>query len=112
VALQFYRYVGSQVEADQIVNARQIQTISPLGTWWTTDRFDTALEAQQALGLMNTPLYRVGPVDAIQMPPFDVVPLRPVAPAFNMPGGGIEGCTSGAVLLFGLYEYAAGSYRL
>jgi hypothetical protein len=108
--LHFYRYVGSQAEAEQIARERRIQSNSASGTWWTTDRYDDPEVARFALSLNNFPLFRVGPIDSAMMPPFDVVELRPVAAWADRAGGGVEGCTSFPVLLFGLYEYASTGY--
>ncbi len=46
------------------------------------------------------------------MPIFDIIPLRTVAPAHNMPGGGNEACTRGIVYLYGIYNFDTNQYDL
>lgn len=108
----FYRYVGSQKEMDDIANRRAIRSSNPQGTWYTPDRFESAQEARERLALGSEPLYRVGPIPADEIPDFDVVPLRPVGYVdVGRPGGAVEGCTSGTVYLFAVWDFPAHGFR-
>lgn len=112
--IEFYRYISMKEEVNQIHREKKIKTINSKaeGTWFTIIRYDESDEAQKMLSLPNKPTYRIGPVPAEQMPSFDVIPLRHVAPAHGQPGGGIEACTSGEIRIFGLYNFDKVSYEI
>ena len=93
-----YRYVDD-AEKDSIDGGGIIQSKSGL-TWFTPDRYDTAADAEKFLALPSPRNWRVGPIPSDEMPDFDKVPLRPIAPAHGQPGGGVECATSHPVYLF------------
>ena len=96
----FYRYVDDVEEA--VIRAMGMIAPAPssLSKWYTPDRYDTGLEAQQYLALRNTPTYRIGPIPSDEIPDPDHVQLRVVAPAFGQPGGGLEVATTKTHYLF------------
>ncbi|MDI6815515.1 MAG: hypothetical protein QMC90_05530 [Dehalococcoidales bacterium] len=107
--VMFYRYISHPGEVKQIRNERKIKSANPQGTWFTTVRYKDPDEAQRKLALSKAPTHRVGPISADEMPDFDI-PLRPVAPANNQPGGGVEARIKGEVWIFGLYEFKGDIY--
>ena len=98
----YYRYVGD-AEKKSIEDEGTIQSKYAL-TWFTPDRYDSAVEAKKCLALSSPPNWRIGPVPSGEMPDFDKVPLRPVAPANGEPGGGVECATSRPVYLFKMVQ--------
>lgn len=94
----YYRYVDD-AEKNSIDQSGFIQSKSGL-TWFTPARYDTATDAQKFLALPFLRNWRVGPIPSDEMPDFDKVPLRPVAPAHGHPGGGVECATSHPIYLF------------
>ena len=104
----FYRYVGPQ-EANDIAQRHVIKSGSGI-TWFTPNRYDAAATAQRDLALQAIPTHRVGPIPADELPDLDATSLRPVAPAFGFPGGGVEGATTVETHLFGIMGLATGSH--
>lgn len=103
--LLFYRYV-SEREMESIRRTRTVRSSSRKGTYWTTQPINDADEAVRRLALYNRPRFRIGPISGDEMPDFDVQPIKPVAyvdPA--RPGWDVEGCTSGTVYLFGVWDF-------
>ncbi len=94
----YYRYVHDG-EKNSIEDSGMIRSKSGL-TWFTPDRYETAAEAEKFLALPSGRNWRVGPIPSDEMPDFDKVPLRPVAPANGQPGGGVECATSLPIYLF------------
>lgn len=110
----FYRYISYQPEVDQIINERKVQSTNPktqYATWYAPTRYDDSKKAQRELSLKNEPTHRVGPIPSDKMPDFEIG-LRPVAPAFGQPGGGIEACTKLPIWLFGLWNFQENSWDL
>ena len=93
----YYRYVDD-VEKDYIEDSGMIRSKSGF-TWFTPDRYGTAADAEKFLALSSARNWRIGPIPSDEMPDFDKVPLRTVAPAHGQPGGGVECATSHAVYL-------------
>jgi hypothetical protein len=104
----FYRYVSSNRELQQLREKRLIRTANPHGggrTYFTNERIDDPAFAQMLLALPKTPLYRVGPIPADEMPVFDVLNAQRVQPGYAQPGGGLEYCTTEPLFVFGWYDY-------
>lgn len=98
--VMFYRYTDD-TEAEEIKKSNRIEP-APNQTckWFTPDRYDTGAEAQRFLAIRYTPTCRVGPIPSDELPDFDHIPLRVVAPAHRQPGGGLEAATTQIVHLF------------
>jgi hypothetical protein len=112
--VEFYLYIfdpEGNKEVKQIREKRKIKTANPKaqGTWFTTTRYDKPNKAQRELALSEEPTHRVGPIRADEMPDF-TIPLRPVAPANNQPGGGVEVQVKDEIWIFGLYDFKDGKY--
>lgn len=110
----FYRYISYPPEVNQVTRQRKVQSTNPktqYATWYTPTRYDDPQMAQQELALSGLPTHRVGPIPADEMPSFDIG-LRPVAPAFGQPGGGVEARTKSPVWLFGLWNFQSSSWNL
>jgi len=110
----FYRYISYQQEVNQVVHERKVQSTNPrtrYATWYTPARYDDPIRAQKELALTSPPTHRLGPIPADEMPDFDI-DLRPVAPAFGQPGGGVEARTRLPLWLFGLWDFANGRWEL
>lgn len=110
MAVQFYRYISYQPEVDQITKERKIRSTNPTtgyATWYSSLRLDDPLEAQRFLALKYQPTHRIGPLASSDLPNFNVVPLRPIAPLHGQPGGGVEACTNDPVYLTGLWDFGA-----
>ena len=110
--MPFYRYFDSELEAEQIMRERRIQSLNPQGTWWTTYRFDDPVVAETQLSLPSRPRFRAGPIPDAVMPPFNAIALRPVAGYFGHPGGALEGQTAEPVWLSGLYSFDRDAFVL
>lgn len=109
-----YRYISHPAEVTQVVDERKVQSTNPqtqYATWYTPARYDNPAMVQQELALFRQPTHRVGPIPADDMPDFDIG-LRPVAPAFGQPGGGVEARTKSPVWLFGLWDFPNRSWDL
>ena len=63
-------------------------------TYFTEEHITSAREAERRLSLPRRPKYRIGPIPATAMPPFDAVGDRSADPAFGHRGGGHECATS------------------
>jgi len=98
----YYRYLDD-AEKNSIDDKGVILSRSGL-TWFTPDRYETAAEAEKFLALASARKWRIGPIPSDEMPDFDTVPLRPVAPAHGQPGGGVECATSHPIYLFKVVE--------
>lgn len=107
----FYRYVNNSEKQD-IVDNRKIQSRNPIGTYFTSNRFEVSSETQRFLSLRTTPEYRVGPIAVCVMPVFDIVSLRITPPAYGQPGGGTEACTSHPVYIFGVFNFNHNIYEM
>jgi len=114
VPVVFYRYISYQPEVDQVICERKVQSTNPktqYATWYTPTRYDNPTKAQQELALNKPPTHRIGPILGDEMPDFDIG-LRPVAPAFSQPGGGVEARTKSSVWLFGLWNFNKRQWEL
>jgi len=100
--VHFYGYV-SNLESQFIRSESRIQSKSGV-TYYTTDFYEAAPEAQQKLALDFPPDSRVGPIPADEMPDFDAVPLKSVDPdpLNGQPGGGVEAATTSILRLFAI----------
>lgn len=95
--VEFYRYIDD-FEAALIIRTKKLEGRGGV-TWYTPGMHDLADDAQKYLAMSYRPTHRVGPIPADEMPPFDI-PLRPVAPANNQSGGGVEARTDKPKRLF------------
>ncbi|OGF58604.1 MAG: hypothetical protein A2Y62_08010 [Candidatus Fischerbacteria bacterium RBG_13_37_8] len=112
--IECYRYISQQVEKDQIINERKIQSINAAtnyATWYTITRYDDENTAQQELALPLIPSFRIGPIRLDEMPNLSIL-FRSVAPAFGQPGGGIEVMTELPIWLFGLWDFGSNIWIL
>lgn len=111
---EFYRYISHPIEVQQIIERRIVRTTNPFvsGTWYTPSRYENPQGAQQYLSLPDEPTNRVGPIPIQKIRYFNIVQLRIVGPAYGQPGGGLEGCTTSIVYLFGLFNFSSGDFIL
>ncbi|MFX1277082.1 MAG: hypothetical protein ACFFBP_21085 [Promethearchaeota archaeon] len=112
--INFYRYISDDEEKRNIIENRQIKTLNKKVrcTWFTTHRYETSEKAKNLLALPLTPKFRIGPIPVQNMPELDKIDLRPVAPAYEQPGGGIEACARDSLDIFGLYNFSNQNYEL
>jgi hypothetical protein len=71
-------------------------------TFYTVDYFTSASEAKNRMSLPKLPRYRVGPIPASAMPPFDAAGHRKTDPANGHRGGAHECATTHALRIDGL----------
>src|SRR5688572_6726652 len=109
--MDFYRYFVSEIELEQVITQRRIQSTNEYGTWFSPDRYDDPNEAQVMLALALKPRYRIGPLPAASMPIFDI-DVRNVAPANAQPGGGRECRAREPMWLPGVFEFEGRGYLL
>jgi hypothetical protein len=100
----FYRYVDA-LERSQIMREKRIAPgPGQICKYYTPNRFDTAVDAQRYLALHYTPEFRIGPIPADEVPDFDHVQLRTIAPSNGQPGGGREVATTQTLYLFDFFR--------
>ena len=100
--VMFYRYTDD-TEAGEIRENNRIEPApNQICKWFTPDRYDTGEEAQRFLAMRYIPTHRVGPIPSDELPDFDHIFLRVVAPAHGQPGGGLEAATTRIAHLFSI----------
>ena len=107
----YYRYSSHELEAARLRDERKIGTTNPRaqGSWYTLDRYEDPVQAQQQLALPKTPRHRIGPISIDMMPEF-IVQVRTVSPRNGQPGGGTEVKVRGEILTFGCWEFNSRLY--
>ena len=111
---EYYRMICDVAERNQLIAQRAILSTNPVSgheTWYTPTRYTDPLVAQSqlALPMINSPIYRVGPVPEHAIVNLTVGPRR-VAPAFGHIGGGIEVATRSPVNLFGMWSFVNNAF--
>ena len=98
----FYRYVG-RAEKASIDKSGVIKSMRG-ETYFTTERLDSAQEAQSRFALPVKPAFRFGPIPEDEMPPMAAETLAIFQ--FPMPGQGRETFTLEEVYVLGAKELA------
>src|SRR5713101_7658254 len=98
--VKFYRYIDATEHKLIIKNNVIAPAPGQPCKYYTPDRYDIASDAQRFLAMSYLPAYRIGPIPSDEVPDFDYIQLRPVAPANGQPVGGTEAATTQTLYLF------------
>ena len=100
--LSYYRYTddfeAGLIQQDGRIDRAPHQSCK----WYSPNRFESGEEARRYLALAYTPTHRIGPIPEDELPDLDHATLRPVAPNFGQPGGGLEAATTQPYYLFAI----------